>query len=127
MKKGEHTEAEIIKAVKDTENGVSIEAVCRSHGIARGTLYKWRVKYGGMDVSQLKELKALQEENRRLKQMLRMPSERRDDLEKGSGKYSRLSGGRGITGATRDASDDTRGAKYHMVNKLCERRSGERT
>lgn len=69
MKKGKHTEAEIIKAVKETENGVSIEAVCRSHGIARGTLYNWRVKYGGMDVSQLKELKALQEENRRLKQM----------------------------------------------------------
>ena len=59
-------EAEIIKAVKETENGVSIEAVCRSHGIARGTLYNWRVKYGGMDVSQLK---ALQEENQRLKQM----------------------------------------------------------
>ncbi len=48
MKKGKHTEAEIIKAVKETENGVSIEAVCRSHGIARGTLYNWRVKYGGM-------------------------------------------------------------------------------
>ena len=41
MKKGKHTEAEIIKAVKETENGVSIEAVCRNHGIARGTLYNW--------------------------------------------------------------------------------------
>ena len=49
MKKGKHTEAEIIKAVKETENGVSIEAVCRSHGIAKGTLNNWRVKYGGMD------------------------------------------------------------------------------
>ena len=49
MKKWKHTEAEIIKAVKETENGVSIEAVCRSHGIAKGTLYNWRVKYGGMD------------------------------------------------------------------------------
>lgn len=49
MKKGKHTEAEIIKAVKETENRVSNEAVYRSHGIARGTLYNWRVKYGGMD------------------------------------------------------------------------------
>lgn len=69
MKKGKHTEAEIIKVIKETENGVSIEAVCRSHGIARGTLYNWRVRYGGMDVGQLKELKALQEENRRQKRV----------------------------------------------------------
>ena len=69
MKKGRYTEAEIIKAVNEFEKGVSADSVCRTYNISRATLSSWRSKYAGLEVNQLKELKSLQEENRRLKQM----------------------------------------------------------
>lgn len=59
----------MVKAVKDYESGVSADAVCREHGISRATLYNWKSKYSGMDVSQVQRLKELEEENRKLKQM----------------------------------------------------------
>ena len=69
MKKSKHSESEIIKAVKDLEGGISSEIICREHGISRGTLYHWRGKYGGMEVSQIKRLRELEEENSKLKRM----------------------------------------------------------
>lgn len=69
MKKGNHSETEIVKAVKELESGIDVESVARNHGVSRATLYNWKSKYGGMEVSQIKELKVLQDENRRLKQM----------------------------------------------------------
>lgn len=69
MKKQAHSETEMVRAVKELENGISAELVARDHGISKATLYNWKSKYSGMDVSQVKELRALQEENRRLKQM----------------------------------------------------------
>lgn len=69
MKKGRHNETEIIKAVNELEKGVTADSICRTYNISRATLYSWRSKYADMEVNQLKELKALQEENRRLKQM----------------------------------------------------------
>ena len=69
MKKTKHRESEIIKAVKDLEGGISSEIICREHGISRGTLYHWRGKYGGMEVSQIKRLRELEEENSKLKRM----------------------------------------------------------
>ncbi|HNY05003.1 MAG TPA: transposase [Candidatus Egerieousia sp.] len=69
MKKSKHSESEIIKAVKDLEGGISSEIICREHGISRGTLYHWRGKYGGMEVSQIKRLRELEEENGKLKRM----------------------------------------------------------
>ena len=63
------TESQIIKALKENEQGCRAEDICRGLGIHKGAFYNWRKKYSGMDTSQLKELKALQEENRRLKQM----------------------------------------------------------
>ena len=69
MKKTRHSETEMVNAVRQLDSGVSGEQVAREHGISRTTLYKWKSKYSGMDVSQVKRLKELEEENRKLKQM----------------------------------------------------------
>jgi len=69
MKKSKFTESQIVKILKEAEAGVSVEDLMRQHGFSRATFYKWKAKYSGMDVSELKRLKALEEENRRLKQM----------------------------------------------------------
>lgn len=69
MKKSKFTESQIIKAIKENEAGRKVEEISRELGINPGTFYNWRKKYGGMEVSQLKEMKELQQENVRLKQM----------------------------------------------------------
>jgi len=69
MKKSRFTESQIIKAIKSNESGRSVDEICRELGISKGTFYNWRSKYGGMEVSQVKRLKELEEENRRLKRM----------------------------------------------------------
>jgi putative transposase len=69
MKSTRFTESQIIKALKEHEQGRKADSICRELGIHKGTFYNWRKKYSGMDASQLKELKELKEENRRLKQM----------------------------------------------------------
>lgn len=69
MKRKKHSESEMVKAVKELESGVSAEVVAREYGVSRATLYQWKSKYSGMDVSQVRRLKELEEENRRLKQM----------------------------------------------------------
>lgn len=69
MKKSRFTESQIIGILKEYEAGKQTKDICREHGIAAPTFYLWKRKYGGMDTQQLKELKALQEENSRLKRM----------------------------------------------------------
>lgn len=69
MKKSRYTEAQIIKVLKEVEGGRQVKEVCREYGISDATFYNWKRKYGGMEASDLKKLKALEEENRRLKQM----------------------------------------------------------
>ena len=69
MKKSIHSESEIVKAVKELESGVSAEVVARNHGVTRVTLYNWKSKYSGMDVSLVKRLKELEEKIQKLKQM----------------------------------------------------------
>lgn len=69
MKKARFTESQIIKIIKEYESGIDAQSVCRNHGISKATLYNWRKKYSGMEVSQLKRLKELEAENRKLKQM----------------------------------------------------------
>lgn len=69
MKKSKFTESQIIKAIKQNEEGRKVEDVCRELGITSATFYVWRKKYSGMEVSHLKKLKELEEENRKLKQM----------------------------------------------------------
>lgn len=69
MKKSKFTESQIVNILKEAEAGVALEDLSRQHGFSKPTFYKWKAKYGGMDVSALKRLKELEEENRRLKQM----------------------------------------------------------
>ena len=69
MRKSKFTDSEIIEAVKRVEAGIGVRDMCRELGISTATFYKWRVKYGGMDVSMMSRMKELEEENRRLKKM----------------------------------------------------------
>lgn len=69
MKKSKHSETEMVKAVKALESGANAELLARECGVSRATLYNWKSKYSGMDVSQVQRLRELEEENRRLKQM----------------------------------------------------------
>jgi putative transposase len=70
MKKTKHSEEKIIAAVKQLEAGRSVKELARELGVTDQTLYNWRSKYSGMDVSDAKRLRALEEENRRLKTMV---------------------------------------------------------
>lgn len=69
LKKSRFTDSQIIAIIKQSEAGSPVPELCREHGISAATFYKWRSKYGGMDVSMLSRVKELEEENRRLKKM----------------------------------------------------------
>lgn len=69
MKKTRFSESHIVKILKEYEAGKKAQDLCREHGISQATFYNWKKKYGGMDTSQLRKLKELEEENQRLKRM----------------------------------------------------------
>ncbi|CAA0243833.1 Transposase IS3 family, ORF-A [Tenacibaculum maritimum] len=69
MRKSKFSPQQIAKILKEYENGRTVEAISRAHGVSSVTFYKWRSKYAGMNVKELKRLKELEEENRKLKQM----------------------------------------------------------
>jgi putative transposase len=69
MKKSKFKDNQIIAILKQAEAGTPIPELCREHAISSATFYKWRSKFGGMDVSMMKRVKELEEENRRLKKM----------------------------------------------------------
>ncbi len=69
MKKSRYTETQIFKILKEVEAGSLVKDVCREYGISDATYYNWKAKYGGMEASDIRRLKDLEEENRRLKQM----------------------------------------------------------
>ena len=69
MKKSRFTDSQIIAVLKQAESGSAVPDLCREHGISSATFYKWRSKFGGMDASMVSQMKALEEENRRLKKM----------------------------------------------------------
>ena len=70
MKRKQFSEEQIIGILKAGDGAANIRAVCRRHNITEQTYYRWRNKYGGMEVSDAKRLKQLEDENRKLKQML---------------------------------------------------------
>lgn len=69
MKKTRHSESQIIRIIKEVESGRRVKEVCREYGISDATYYNWKSKYGGMEASDIRQLKELEDENRRLKQM----------------------------------------------------------
>ena len=70
MKRVRFTEDQIIGILKEHEAGVGVADLCRKHGVSSASLYKWKAKYGGMDVSEAKKLRALEDENAKLKRLL---------------------------------------------------------
>ena len=70
MKRSRFSDEQIIGILKEHQAGLSATELCRKYGVSDATLYKWRSKYGGMDVSEAKRLKALEEENGKLKRLL---------------------------------------------------------
>ncbi len=70
MKRSRFSEEQIIGILKEQEAGAKTAEVCRKHGISDATFYKWKAKYGGMEVTEARRLKALEDENARLKKLL---------------------------------------------------------
>ena len=70
MSKSKHTEAQMISALKQVEAGRKVEDVAREQGVSKHTIYAWKAKYGGMEVSEAQEVKQLREENARLKKLV---------------------------------------------------------
>ena len=69
MKKSKFSESQIVAILKEGESGVPVAQVLRQHGISQGTYYKWKAKYGGASVAELKRLRELEMENAKLKRM----------------------------------------------------------
>ena len=70
MRKSQFTEEQIIGILKLVDAGRKVGEVCREHGISEGTYYRWKAQYGGLGVSELRRLRQLEEENRKLKQIV---------------------------------------------------------
>jgi len=70
VKRSRFTEEQVIGILREQEAGVATAEVCRRHGVSSATFYKWKAKFGGLDVSEARRLKTLEDENARLKRML---------------------------------------------------------
>ena len=70
MKRSRFSQEQIVAILREQEAGVSTAELCRKHGVSSATFYKWKAKYGGLDVSEAKRLKALEDENAKLKRLL---------------------------------------------------------
>jgi len=86
MKMTRYSEPQILAILRQAEGGVPVAELCREHGMSNASFYKWRAKYGGMDASMVSQMKAMEEENRRLKRMYGDLSMQNDLLKEALGK-----------------------------------------
>ena len=86
MKTSRYTEAQILAILRQAEGGMPVAELCRAHGMSSASFYKWRAKYGGMDASLFSQMKAMEEESRRLKRMYADLSMQVDLLKEALGK-----------------------------------------
>ena len=86
MKKSRFSDAKIMGILAQAENGVPIPELCREHGMSNASFYKWRAKFGGMDASMVSQVKAMADQNRRLKRMYAEMSMQNDLLKEALGK-----------------------------------------
>ena len=86
MKMTRDSEPQILAILRQAEGGVPVAELCREHGMSNASFYKWRSKYGGMDASMVSQMKAMEEENRRLKRMYADLSMQADLLKEALGK-----------------------------------------
>ena len=70
MKRKRFSEEQIVGILREHEAGISVSELCRKHGVSDASIYKWKAKYGGLEVSEAKRLKALEDENAKLKKLL---------------------------------------------------------
>lgn len=70
MANRKYTEEQIVNILKESQAGIKTEDICRKYNVSANTFYKWRQRYGGMEVSEMKRLRALEDENRRLKHIV---------------------------------------------------------
>ena len=86
MKTSRYTEAQILAILRQAEGGMPVAELCREHGMSNASFYKWRAKYGGMDASLISQMKAVEDENRRLKKMFAEFSMQNELLKEALGK-----------------------------------------
>ena len=86
MKTARFNDAQVIGILKQAEGGTPVSELCREHGMSSASFYKWRAKFGGMDASMVSEMRAMSEENRRLKRMYAEMSMQNDLLKEALGK-----------------------------------------
>jgi putative transposase len=86
MKLSRYSEPQILSILRQAEGGVPVAELCREHGMSDASFYKWRAKYGGMDASMVSSMKAMEDENRRLKKMFAELSMQNELLREALGK-----------------------------------------
>ena len=86
MKTSRYSEPQILAILRQAEGGVPVAELCREHGMSDASFYKWRAKYGGMDASMVSQMKAIEDENRRLKKMFAELSMQNELLKEALGK-----------------------------------------
>jgi putative transposase len=86
MKLSRYSDAQILSILRQAEGGVPVAELCREHGMSDASFYKWRAKYGGMDASMVSSMKAMEDENRRLKKMFAELSMQNELLKEALGK-----------------------------------------
>jgi putative transposase len=86
IKLSRYSEPQILAILRQAEGGVPVAELCREHGMSDASFYKWRAKYGGMDASMVSQMKAIEDENRRLKKMFAELSMQNDLLKEALGK-----------------------------------------